>query len=251
MGAIPSSAAAARSGARTAASALEVDVMKGALFLRKRVLSPAECARWTRAVYDARAEWTPCFEGVQFTLGRAYYTHREEGREAEYFAGARDSDARIERILPGLQGWVRQTVAGVVGGPVVPRRGWCGPGIHVFPAGDWLSQHGGDIHFDTEGLEAEDLARRRPALSAIVMLQPPADGGGLRLWDALWTAPEDEAEMAAAAQGGSVVAEYQAGDLMVIDSYRLHQIQPFTGPHDRVSVTAHLVFSGGAWQSWF
>ena len=45
--------------------------------------------------------------------------------------------------------------------------------------------------------------------------------------------------------------DYGLGDLVVIDSYRLHQIQSFTGALDRLSATAHLVFSKGRWQSWF
>jgi hypothetical protein len=222
------------------------------LYLQRRgVLGADACARWAASVYAARADWTPCFEGVQFTLGRAYYTHLEEAREDEYFATARASDAIVERALPDLQARVRAILAELVGADVLPRPGWCGPGVHIFPAGHWLSQNGGDIHFDTEGLREEELDARHPALSAILMLQAPARGGGLRVWDALWDGRDDEAAIATAAQAPSAVAEYTAGDLVVIDSYRLHQIQPFSGERDRLSVTAHLVFADGHWQSWF
>ena len=81
------------------------------------------------------------------------------------------------------------------------------------------------------------------------MLQPPLQGGGLRVWDALWEGDDDVA--AAAAQAPSAVVDYAAGDLVVIDSYRLHQIQPFVGARDRLSITAHLVFADGRWQTWF
>jgi len=222
------------------------------LFLHRRgALGADECARWAAGVYAARAEWTPCFEGVQFTLGRAYYTHLEEKREDEYFATAPASDAIVERALPDLRARVRAILAELVGAEVVPRPGWCGPGVHIFPAGDWLAENGGDIHFDTEGLRGEPLAARMPALSAIFMLQPPERGGGLRVWDALWDGRDDEQAIAAAARAPSAVADYAAGDLVVIDSYRLHQIQPFTGARDRLSVTAHLVFRDGCWQAWF
>jgi hypothetical protein len=213
------------------------------------VLTGAECDRWVRAVYAARADWTPCFEGVQFTLGHAYYTHLEEGRADEYFATALASDALVERALPDLQTRMRTILAAVAGAPVAPRPGFCGPGVHIFPAGEWLSENGGDVHFDTEGLREEELAARLPALSVIVMLQPPLRGGGLRVWDALWEGDDDVA--AAAAQASSAVVDYAAGDLVVIDSYRLHQIQPFAGARDRLSITAHLVFAGGRWQAWF
>jgi hypothetical protein len=222
------------------------------LFLRHRaVLTSDECARWSAGVYAARADWTPCFDGVQFTLGRAYYTHLEEDRADAYFSAASGSDAVVERALPRLQARVRAILAELVGAPVTPRPGWCGPGVHIFPAGGWLADNGGDIHFDTEGLGEEELAARHPALSAIVMLQPPERGGGLRVWDALWDGRDDAAQVAGAARADSAVAEYAAGDLVLIDSYRLHQIQPFTGGRDRLSVTAHLVLADGGWHAWF
>jgi len=218
---------------------------------RAGVLDAAACARWVAGVYAARADWTPCFEGVQFTLGRAYYTHLEEDRADEYFATARASDAIVERALPALQARVRGLLGELVGAPVTPRPGWCGPGVHIFPAGDWLSQNGGDVHFDTEGLREPERAARLPALSAILMLQPPRQGGGLRVWDALWDGRDEDDDLAAAARAESAVVEYAAGDLVVIDSYRLHQIQPFSGDRDRLSVTAHLIFTDGRWQAWF
>jgi len=219
---------------------------------RPALLDAREIRAWLDGVYRARADWTPCFDGVQFTLGRAYYTHLEEGQEDDYFAEARASDALVERAAPGLQARMRAILGELVGVPVARRRGWCGPGLHIFPAGNWLAVNGGDVHFDTEGLLEEDLAARAPALSAIVMLQPPESGGGLRVWDTLFDkrapAPED---LLAERDIASATVEYGAGDLVVIDSYRLHQIQPFAGARDRVSITAHLVFRDGAWQSWF
>jgi hypothetical protein len=220
-------------------------------FLKRSVLTSAECERWVRGIYAARAAWTPCFHGVQFTLGRAYYTHLEEGAADEYFARATQSDAVVERAVPGLQDHVRALMAELLGEPVTPRVGWCGPGVHIFPAGGWLAQNGGDVHFDTEGLRHAELAARVPALSAILMLQSPPTGGGLRVWDALWDGDDSDAAIDRAARAPSTVVTYDRGDLVVIDSYRLHQIQPFDGAHDRVSVTEHLVFSEGRWQAWF
>jgi hypothetical protein len=222
------------------------------LYLHRRgVFTADECARLCAGVYAARTDWTPCFEGVQFTRGRAYYTHLEEDRADGYFAAASASDAIVERALPDVQAGVRAILAELIGAPVAPRQGWCGPGVHIFPAGNWLAENGGDIHFDTEGLGDDALAARRPALSAILMLQPPVRGGGLRVWDALWDGRDDEETIAAAAESASSVADYATGDLVVIDSYRLHQIQPFAGDRDRLSITAHLVLAEGGWQAWF
>jgi hypothetical protein len=215
---------------------------------RAHVLEAAACERWVDGVYASRADWTPCFEGVQFTLGRAYYAHLEEGQADAYFANAGASDALVERAVPGLQARAGEILTSLVGAPVARRAGWCGPGLHIFPAGEWLSAHGGDVHFDTEGLRPHELAARAPALSVILMLQPPQRGGGLRVWDALYDG-EDEVDAPGAIP--STTVEYAAGDLVVIDSYRLHQIQPFAGPRDRISLTAHLCFDGARWHTWF
>jgi hypothetical protein len=215
---------------------------------RQAALDPEECARWTRAVYAARADWTPCFEGVQFTLGRAWYTHLEEGRADDYFRGAAASDVMFERAIPGLRGRLAVMLEDLVGAPVGRRAGWCGPGVHVFPAGGWLSHHGGDVHFDTEGLLPDELEACAPALSVILMLQPPLRGGGLRVWDVRYDGNDEVPEPE---RGPSIVIDYAAGDLLVLDSYRLHQIQPFAGDRDRVSLTAHVVCHGGRWSTWF
>jgi hypothetical protein len=219
---------------------------------RPGLLGTGEIRAWLDGVYRARADWTPCFEGVLFTLGRAYYTHLEQGQEDDYFERARASDAIVERAVPGLQQRMCRILSQLVGAPIVRRSGWCGPGLHIFPAGDWLAMNGGDVHFDTEGLRDDELGARVPALSAIVMLQPPERGGGLRVWDTLFDerAPGPE-ELLAGGDVASATVEYAAGDLVVIDSYRLHQIQPFQGARDRVSITAHLLYRDGAWQIWF
>jgi len=219
------------------------------LFLhRAGVIDTEDRARWVRGAYAARAAWTPCFEGVQFTLGNAYYTHLEEDRADAYFAAARASDARVEHALPGMQARVRALLADLLGAPVLPRAGWSGPGLHIFPAGQWLSRHGGDVHFDTEGLLAPELAARVPALSAIVMLQPARAGGGLRVWDATY---DGQPSVAHPERIPSAFVDYGAGDLVIIDSYRLHQIQPFSGDRDRLSITAHVVLGAAGWQCWF
>ncbi len=215
---------------------------------RPAVISAAECARWTAGVYDARAHWTANFDGVQFTLGRAWYTHLEEDRTDEYFRVAPQSDALVERWLPGLQTKMLALLSELVGTQVTPRDGWCGPGVHIFPAGAWLAGQGGDMHFDTEGLSEEDLAARAPALSVILMLQPPASGGGLRVWDSLYDG-EDSVEEPE--RFPSRLIEYGAGDLVAFDSYRLHQIQPFGGERDRISATAHVVETAAGWRAWF
>jgi hypothetical protein len=214
-------------------------------------LPPAECAALARRVYAGRPFWISDFDGVQFSLGRAWYTHLEQDREDEYFANARTSDAVVERMLPGLQGRLCEAISTLVGAPAVKREGWCGPGVHIFPAGEWLSHNGGDVHFDNEGLSDEQCARRSRALTLVLMLQPPESGGALRLWDVTFAGSDDVSERELQSPRADV--DYQVGELLVLDSYRLHQIQPFTGTRDRISATAHAALdeSGSRWEVWF
>ena len=137
------------------------------------------CATWTAAVLAARSDWTQDFGGEQFSLGRAFYTHLETDRASRYFADAAASDARVERHAPGLQAAMRSLLARTTAGRALARPGWCGAGVHLFPAGGPLAERGGVVHFDTEGLAEHHVARRARAVSLVAMLQPPAGGGGL------------------------------------------------------------------------
>lgn len=209
----------------------------------------ARVAAWTRGVLAARASWVRDFRAAQFSLGRAWYTHLEQGRVSEYFRDPASSDAQVEAACPGLQATMRALVAKAVGAPVVQRDGWCGPGVHVFPAGSPVSRKGGSIHFDSEGLTPAHAAERAPALSVVLMLQPALEGGGLRLWDVRYRGSEayEDEDL----EAPSVTCEYGVGDLVVFDSYRLHQIQPFGGARDRISATCHAAFAAGVWETWF
>lgn len=216
----------------------------------ERFFTEETCERWTRGVCEARAEWTNDFDGEQFTLGRAFYTHFEEDKSRAYFADVESSDARVERHVPGLQSAMRDLVSRTTGGHVCPRRGWCGPGVHVFPAKNPVARRGGVVHFDTEGLVARHIERRSPAVTLVAMLRPPISGGGLQVWNARYdghdhATPEDLARP-------STVITYACGDVILIDSYRLHQIQPFGGALDRISATVHAAeVDRGLWETWF
>jgi hypothetical protein len=212
------------------------------------VLPRRECASLARSVYAGRAAWVPNFDGVQFTLGRAWYVHLETDREDEYFAGAAASDADVERFVPGLADRLLHLMSTFLGADIARREGWCGPGVHIFPAGEYVSHHGGDVHFDCEGLAEDQLAARAHAVTVILMLQPAAQGGGLRVWDKVY---EDEDTEEAPGSARSEIVSYGAGDLVFIDSYRLHQICPSRGPLDRISMTAHAVWNGACWEAWF
>jgi len=212
-------------------------------------LSASERAGHVAAVVAARSSWTANFKGRQFTLGRAYYTHLEEDREDEYFDRAEASDALVRRAAPGLQEQMLALAAALLDGPVVQRPGWCGPGVHVFPAQGEVARRGGEVHFDTEGLTYPQIDRRAPAVSIVLMLQRPDVGGGLRLWDRFYEGedfPEKPEPDVPVTQ-----IQYEPGEMVVFDSYRLHQILPFRGRTDRISATMHACLEGAVWQVWF
>lgn len=217
------------------------------------VVARDTCAQWSAAVLAARAAWTVDFDGDQFALGRAFYTHLETDRAGAYFAGAAASDALVEAHLPGMQEHVIDLYRALLGderGEVRRRPRWCGPGVHIFPAGGWLAQRGGVVHFDTEGLSEHQMERDARALTLVIMLQPAETGGSLRLWDVVHEGRDEPTAEELARP--SEIAAYEAGDALLLDSYRLHQIQPFGGARDRISITAHAVeVDDEIWDVWF
>lgn len=216
-----------------------------------RGAAPREEAEGLAArVLAARDLLTSDFGGEQFALGRAFYTHLETGRSRDYFASARASDAVVEAVLPGLQGRSLALLSRLLGGEVRRRPGFCGPGVHVFPAGGKVAREGGVVHFDLEGLTDHQKEHGHRAVSLVWMLRPPLRGGGLRLWDALYDGtPDTELEPGSLP---CLTARSGAGDVLLFDSLRLHQIRPFQGGLDRVSLTIHAAeVDRGAWEAWF
>jgi hypothetical protein len=214
------------------------------------LVPPEDCARWTHGVLAARDHWTHDFGGEQFTLGHAFYTHFEEGKSAVYFAEPAASDARVEAHVPGLQRAMLDFVARAVRGCVRGRRGWCGPGVHIFPPGGPVASRGGIVHFDTEGLASRHTEQRLAAITLVTILQAPTEGGGLRVWDARYEGRDHPTEVELAAP--SAIVPYRAGDAILIDSYRLHQIQPFRGAAERISAAVHAAkLDEGLWEAWF
>ena len=214
------------------------------------LLGPDECREAATAVMRCRPTWTADFGGEQYALGQAFYTHLETGRTRDYFANARTSDALVEAALPGMQARIRGLFARLAGGRARARAGFCGPGVHVFPAGEKVAREGGVLHFDTEGLSPLHLERRARALTLVLMLQPPTRGGGLRIWNVRYhgrdvPTPTDLRQT-------STLTRYRAGDALLLESYRLHQIEGFSGARDRISLTVHGVeVDTDVWETWF
>jgi len=216
-----------------------------------REAMPAPRARsLARAVLDAEADLGDDFGGEQRSLGRPWYTHMETGRAAEYFRDARASDARVERVVPGVQDEMLRWLARLLGGVVRRRHGFCGPGVHVFPPGEKVARRGGVFHYDLEGLTPAWRHTLPPAISAVWMLQPAHKRGGLTLFNKRfvgenWPMDEDP-------DVRRTTTLSRAGDLLVFSSYRLHRINGFSGDDARVSATCHAVMvDDGVWEAWF
>jgi len=212
-----------------------------------RAIEPSRAAAWADRVLAASADHTIAF-GAQASLGVAWYTHYEEGRAREYFERAAASDACVERHVPGFQRAFLGLVSEALGVPLARRAGHAGPGVHVFAAHGPCARLGGEIHFDTEGLPAPYLASRGPAFTAVLSLSHVPSGGGLRLWDLPYDGHEDPLLGALAEP---VTVAYTPGDLVLFESYRLHQIEPFGGDVARVSATCHVARMLGRWVAWF
>jgi hypothetical protein len=228
----------------------DLTAQEGLVLGLTRVLEPGRAADWARRVTDARADWTSDFGGSQFALGRPFYTHLESDRADLYFREVVRSDARVERVLPGMQGRMRDVFATLVGGTVRQRPGFSGAGVHVFEPGSPVARRGGTIHFDVEGLSPLHVARRARVFSLVVMLQPASWGGGLAVFDALFEGSEDPSPAALASR--RVVLGYGAGDGVLLSSRRLHQIRPFRGTSPRISITLHGVeVDRGVFETWF
>ncbi|MBK6691292.1 MAG: 2OG-Fe(II) oxygenase [Myxococcales bacterium] len=208
-------------------------------------------AAWAEGVLRAKSDWTAAFGGEQHSLGRAFYTHLEQGTLDEYFADAPRSDERVEAAAPGLQSTMRALVARVTGADVVARRDFCGPGVHIFSPEEKVAREGGVVHFDTEGLPARHRTLKKPALSLVLMLSAPSEGGGLSLWDVRYEG-QDAVPRRSQARAAKVTVHSRAGDAVLFDSYVLHQILPFAGTAHRVSATVHAAeVEAGRWETWF
>lgn len=211
-----------------------------------------------KAVYNGREDWSTGFEGLQFCLGEAWYHYAEEaiGFE-EYTARAAQARAIVEKHVPGLESKVRDFLQNhLAPASVDVREGWAGPGIMVFPARNYVATNGGSVHFDTDAFSDEELADPELEMySFVCMLQKPAQGGNLRIWDTHFDtqACDREEEFTPAEHPDVAMAEvvYRPGDLWMFEGMRAHQITAFGGDTDRLCLTFHVAKRDGNWDIWF
>ena len=92
-------------------------------------------------------------------------------------------------------------------------------------------------------------ARARTA-TLVLMLQAAEVGGGLRIFEATYRNAHEPTNGDLATPHRTLA--YRAGDALLMESTRLHQIRPFRGSRDRISATLHAVeVDSGVWETWF
>lgn len=222
-----------------------------------QAITAKQAADWTRRVEAAKDLWSNPFLDL-VTLGEAWYMHFEAESSAQYFDLARKYHDRINTILPSCQHLMNDLMARAVRTQHVHTRPfWFGAGAHIFERQSYTFKNGGAIHFDTEGLREEQIRAKVPAVSCVLMLQSSEQGGALRLWDHRYTTKGreetfDDLVFKKAPDAAYADVEYEAGDFVIFDSYRLHCIQKSKGKRSRISLTTHAVrTSSNSWESWF
>lgn len=223
----------------------------------KDFFSPIELGNIVNKIYEIRDQWLPNYDGEQYSLGRVWYTHFDEKIDDEYFRNAEESKKMITSNFPGLYEKIIKLCTSIEKGANISiRDGWAGPGFAIFPAHGRCAEIGGDIHYDWEGLTDGQLDdQNAEGYSFIAMLSKPESGGGLKIWDIKYDQARKQEELVAWAESPDApytLIDYQLGDLVMINSFYLHQIQTFSGDIDRICLTFHIArHKENQWYIWF
>jgi hypothetical protein len=210
-------------------------------------------------IYSLKNLWVPSYEGEQYALGRVWYAHVDDRIQDNYFERAIESNKMIETHFPGLYQKLCNFCSKIqMNEPVRIREKWAGPGFVIFPAHEYCAKEGGGIHYDWEGLTEEQRNNSdTEAYSFISLLQKPERGGGIRIWETKYDPSRKEESLKPSIDilpdpgAKNVLIDYQVGDLLLINSLSLHQIQPFEGDADRITLTFHIAKNSESWHIWF
>jgi hypothetical protein len=223
----------------------------------KDFIPQANIAPMVKAMYAAKDVWSEGMGGEQFALGDAWYHYAEEGVDfEEYGSQAKQSRANVEKYVPGLEKRVIDFLSPLArAGTLDVREGWAGPGIMLFPAGAYVSNNGGSIHFDTDAFTDEELADPNLTMfSFVCMLQKPERGGNLTIWNKHFDRRGERFQTYDPKTQGEVescLVDYQPGQLWMLRGMNAHQIGSFSGATDRICLTFHIFKEGADWRMWF
>lgn len=207
-------------------------------------------------IYELREQWLPGASGVDFTVGRTWYTAIANDEMDEYFDEAGSSRQLIQTSFPGLEELILDYCSALVNDePVSIREGWAGPGFYILPPDTRTAKYGGVPHIDCDGLQKElrnDL--HVESYSFICPIQLPESGGNLRVWNTDYYQEHNKQaylDDLKRPEGSSTVIQYEVGALYAINSLQMHQIESCQGAIDRMTLTFHLAKLDNRWQLWF
>ena len=230
-------------------------------------ITPKVCEAWSEQILARRQDWTHAFGRNSYTFGNAWYVFLEKGALHRYHVESESKNALISQLPEYVDKMVSVksflAVPDALKGAEIPAISrseklgphWCWSGIHLSKSG-----RGGGPHADYEGLSPYPkllLDDETYAFSALLSIQRPKWGGGLRVWkgrvpanhtDKAWESHLNEAE--------TKTFDYETGTLTIIDSFLVHQILPAVtwGNHFRMVGVMHFLLHKEPephWEYWF
>jgi hypothetical protein len=224
---------------------------------REAFLSHEQCRSAAAKLGELRPLWSRDYDGEQFSYPDNFYARANDGGVSRYFSRAADAnDAMVEHFSEARSLLLAYLGRLLPGREVRVRPGWLGPAFVIFPAGEFLSREPGPVHIDLEGLAEMDLQSGETTFfSVICMIQPPDEGGGVRVWNRCFGGDrsfEDQfLDQAKAEPEAAVELAYQVGDLFAINSLSPHQILQFGGARDRITLNAFAAADSRSCNVWF
>ncbi len=225
------------------------------------------CENWSKNILSRKKVWTDSFGRNSFTFGNAWYVLLEKGLLHKYHAESQLKNQLIEE----LHGYLDAMLAAKdylappedfrdIDVPLISRSEklgpfWCWSGVHLSK-----SNRGGSAHADFEGLSPYPERIFSPdtrAFSALLSIQKPAWGGGLKVWEGRMQGDHtDEMWEQHLCSANTKIYNYPTGTLTIIDSFLVHQILPaFTwGNRFRMVGVMHFLFHETPhphWEYWF
>ncbi|GMV31953.1 MAG: hypothetical protein AMXMBFR59_40780 [Rhodanobacteraceae bacterium] len=209
-----------------------------------------------------RPQWGAGPVPDEYNYGTVFYAHAMNKNIPDYFARSGAENERMGRDFPELFPAVMRLVQDIMRDEEVTYRpGWSGPSFVYLGPGSISAVEGGTIHIDWEGFSAwdhpktEDLlsSRELEAYTLVLMLQNTPEGGGVRIWDKRFDpGHRDEfiPDPETAPDVPFATPQYAIGDLVVLHSMTVHQIQPYAGGA-RITLNFHLVRRGTVWHLFF
>jgi hypothetical protein len=225
--------------------------------MRPGFLTPEQCCAASAKLVDLRPCWSRDYGGEQYSYPDNFYARANDGGASRYFSSAVAANNRMLEHFPEARCLLMAYLAQLLPGrDVRVRPGWSGPGFVMFPAGEFLSGEPGPVHIDLEGLADMDLQSGETSFfSVICMIQPPIEGGGVRVWNRRFggdRSREDQfLNQARAESDEAVEIAYHVGDLLVINSLSPHQILRFGGTRDRITLNAFAAADSRCCNVWF